>query len=142
VKLARKNDEVEPRPPAKPVFERTWVDNATVEALACLLDGNPHGLGLFQDELSGWMSSFDQYKSGGKGDTRQQYIRIWGGDTISIDRKGDPEPLIVQDPFVTVSGSIQPRLVERMGGDREDGFINRFLMVYPAPTSPWRTTTR
>jgi hypothetical protein len=133
VKLARKNDEVEPKPPAKPKFERTWVDNTTIEALAGLLEGNPNGLAIFQDELSGWLGSFDQYKSGGKGDTRQQFIRIWSGDTVAIDRKNEPEPVIIHDPFITVSGSIQPRLIEKMDAEREDGFINRFLMVYPEP---------
>jgi hypothetical protein len=132
-KRARKNVEPEPEPPSKPVFKRTWVENITIEALAPRLEQNPYGLGLFHDELTGWIRGFDQYKSGGKGDTRQQYLKIWSNDSIAIDRKGDDETIILERPYLTVYGTIQPRLIEDMGVDREDGFINRFLMAYPGP---------
>jgi hypothetical protein len=131
VKQANKDGAPEPKPPAKPTWERTWVDNATIEALAKVLEKNPYGLAVFQDELTGWLGGFDQYKSGGKGNTRQQFIDIWGNNTIAIDRKGEEEPTVLERPFVSIYGNIQPKLVEEMGADRQDGFINRFLMAYP-----------
>jgi hypothetical protein len=122
-----------PRPPEKPTFPRTWVDDTTIEAMAKRLDENPRGLYLMQDELAGWMKGFDQYKSGGKGNTRQKYLQIWSNETISVDRVGNDEPTIVEHPFVTIYGGIQPRLLGEIADGRDDGFLDRFLVSYPEP---------
>jgi putative DNA primase/helicase len=63
-------------------------------------------------------SGFDQYKSGGKGSTRQKYLQIWSNETISVDRMGRDEPMIVERPFVTLYGGIQPRLLQEIADGR------------------------
>ncbi|HEV2092844.1 MAG TPA: DUF3987 domain-containing protein [Rubrobacter sp.] len=127
-KTAAKDGKAAPRPPRKPSFPRTWVDDTTIEALASRLEENPRGLYLIQDELTGWIKGFDQYKSGGKGSTRQKYLQIWSNETISVDRMGRDEPMIVERPFVTLYGGIQPRLLQEIADGRDDGFIDRFLL--------------
>ena len=42
---------------------RYLVSDCTVEALAVLLEQHPRGLLVARDELSGWVNSFDAYKS-------------------------------------------------------------------------------
>jgi hypothetical protein len=118
------------RPPRKPYFPRTWVDDATVEALGTRLKENWRGLYLIQDELSGWIAGMNQYK-GGKGNDRQKYLQIWGGQTIAIDRKSSDEPEIVELPFLTICGGIQPSRLKDLADSREDGFFERFLVAYP-----------
>ena len=118
------------RPPRKPYFPRTWVDDATVEALGTRLKENWRGLYLIQDELSGWIAGMNQYK-GGKGNDRQKYLQIWGGQTVAIDRKSSDEPEIVERPFLTICGGIQPSRLKDLADSREDGFFERFLVAYP-----------
>jgi hypothetical protein len=118
------------RPPRKPYFPRTWVDDATVEALGTRLKENWRGLYLIQDELSGWMAGMNQYRQG-KGNDRQKYLQIWGGQTIAIDRKSSDEPEIVERPFLTICGGIQPSRLKDLADSRQDGFFERFLVAYP-----------
>jgi len=118
------------RPPRKPYFPRTWVDDATVEALGTRLKENWRGLYLIQDELSGWIAAMNMYRQG-KGNDRQKYFSIWGGQTVAIDRKSSDEPEIVERPFLTICGGIQPSRLKDLADSREDGFFERFLVAYP-----------
>ena len=131
VKLARRNDEVEPPPPEKPTLRRILVDDITIEALALRLGENPRGFLSAQDELSGFLRGMDQYKSGGKGNARQQYLKIWSCGAITVDRKGDDEPIFIPEPFVTLQGGMQPSIVHEIADGRDDGFMDRFLFCYP-----------
>jgi hypothetical protein len=85
----------------------------------------------------------DQFKKGGRGDDRQQYLNLWDGDPIIIDRKSDVQregaPLVVNHPFVCIIGTLQPDVVKTMRGERRgggpppnDGLLDRFLFSWPA----------
>jgi hypothetical protein len=129
---ARKDDVADPKPPERPIMERTAVEDTTVEALSVILKGTPRGVVSVRDELSGWVRSMDQYKSG-KGADRQFWISVWSNAYASVDRKSQDEPLILQKPFVGVSGSIQPTILPELIDSREDGMLDRFLFAYPDP---------
>jgi hypothetical protein len=77
----------------------------------------------------------DQYKSGGKGSDRQFWLSAWSNRPVSVDRKGQPEPLAVRRPFVSVIGSIQPTVLPELADGREDGMLERFLFAYPDPVN-------
>jgi len=80
----------------------------------------------------------DQYRAGGKGSDRQFWLSAWSNSYVSVDRKGRSEPMVLPVPFVGVFGSIQPAVLSDLGGDREDGLLDRFLFAYPTPTpSRW-----
>lgn len=130
-KDASKNGLAAPPPPEEPLMERTVVEDTTIEALAAVLEGTPRGVLVMRDELSAWIRSMDQYKAGGKGADRQFYLAAWSGSYASVDRKGKPEPLILQRPFLGVFGAIQPDVLPEMGAGREDGLLDRFLFSYP-----------
>lgn len=49
-------------PPAPPAAREMITIDATQERIALLLMHNPRGMLLFRDELSGWFSSFNQYR--------------------------------------------------------------------------------
>ena len=138
VKEAGKNGHPAPPEPRKPVAERNHVNDTTVEALTVILKENPRGLLLERDELVGWVKAMDQYKSGGKGAERQFWLSVWSNRPVSVDRKGQPEPLAVLRPFVPVIGSIQPDVLPELAENREDGMLERFLFAYPDPiNSMW-----
>ena len=95
---------------------------------------NPNGIIYPADELSGWARSIGQYK-GGRGDDRQIWLSIWSGVQIVSNRKSNPEPIVINDPFVCITGGIQPdALCDVIDTSREDGFSARILFSWPDPT--------
>jgi hypothetical protein len=137
-KANARNDLPAPPEPRKPVAERNHVNDTTVEALTVILKENPRGLLLERDELVGWAKAMDQYKSGGRGSERQFWLSVFSNRPVSVDRKGQPEPLSVLRPFVSVIGSIQPDVLPELAENREDGMLERFLFAYPAAlNAPW-----
>ena len=81
----------------------------------------------------------DQYKAGGKGSDRQFWLSAWNSDPITVDRKGEPEVLMVSEPFVGISGGIQPEILKGLSRGPQDGMLDRFLCAYPEPVAPgWR----
>jgi hypothetical protein len=127
--------------PEAPVFHHIVTTDATVEAIAPMLVSGK-GIVLWREELSGWVRSMDQYRSGGKGADRQSYLSMWSRTLLKIDRKSSPEPVIVLRPFLAVTGGIQPDLIPGLADpeSREDGFVDRILWAYPDPVRDVWTT--
>lgn len=112
--------------------KKVFTVDVTSEKLAELMQSNPRGVTIVRDELAGWLSSFNQYKSGGKGGDRQFFLSAWSGSPISVDRKNkDVEPIYVRYPCLTVLGTIQPSVLDRFKVDADDGFYDRVLFCYP-----------
>lgn len=117
--------------PEMPKDKVVETNDITTEALTELLHNNPRGLLLFMDELTGFVMSFDQYK--GKGSDRQFYLTLHNGRDVTNNRKGKSS-VHVFNPRVTIMGGIQPDMLGELQGsfkDKEDGFIARFLPIYP-----------
>lgn len=104
-----------------------------MESLGTLLEGNPIGLLLFYDELLAWIYGFNQYK--GKGNDQQKTLSLWSGMDIQIDRK-QQEAKIIVNPFITVTGGIQPDVLKDLSKGRNDGFLDRILFCYPDRIRP------
>jgi hypothetical protein len=124
-------DGVEDTP--KPKERTLYVSDITVEKLANVLQENPRGVAVDRDELTGWVRSMDQYRSG-KGADRQFWLSAWSGDPVSVHRKNqDAGPVRVAHPFVCVVGGLPPDLLTAMRGERAvtDGFMDRILFSYP-----------
>lgn len=119
------------KPPDPPRFGHVVTTDATTEAIASMLQGCK-GLVLERDELSGWTRSMDQYR-GGKGADRQHFLSMWSRGALKVDRKGAP-PIFVPNPCLSVTGGIQPDMLSELidTSGREDGFIDRILLSYPA----------
>lgn len=112
----------------QPIF----ATDTTVEGLAPKLKNAPRGLLVAADELSGWVSSFNQYKAG-KGADRQFWLSNWSGGSLSVLRRNPDAPhLYVPFTCVSVVGGIQPSVI----GDlrtRDDGLIERVLFTCEDP---------
>lgn len=127
-----KDGEPKPAPPEEPFMRQIFTSDSTLEALATVMKRNPRGVLYNSDELTGWVRSFNQYKAA-KGADRQAWLSLWSGTTMVINRKNNPSPVVIDNPFVGVTGSLPPEvltdLIDESG--REDGFIHRILFAFP-----------
>lgn len=125
----------------EPRMAQAFTTDATLEALADVLDVNPRGVLFWRDELAGWARSFNQYKQG-KGSDRQNWLSLWSGEPIVVNRRGRKSALPLDNPFVGVAGAIQPEILGELSDERgrQDGFIHRLLFTYP-PHMPRKWTT-
>ncbi|MGJ8744413.1 DUF3987 domain-containing protein [Polaribacter sp.] len=118
----------------KPVYNKNILSDFTPEKLSETLQHNKKGVLIFRDELLGWIKSFDKYKKGGD---QQMYLEFFNGDAISVDRvsKG---PIRVENPNVNILGGMQPKVLKDMASNNreDDGFLARFLFVYPKDLEP------
>jgi hypothetical protein len=138
-----------PKPPEPPDLEHFYTTDSTIEAVAIML-GGPNactpGFAVVHDELSGWVLSFNAYRSGSD---KQKWSSMWAGAPLKSDR-ATRDSIYVPEPVIAVYGGIQPDLLGTLAADagRRDGFVERILYSYPE-TGPiyWsdeevRTTTR
>lgn len=131
LKPAGADEPDEPKPP------RIVVSDATIEAMAPVLNANPRGVILARDELAGFVGNIGKY--GGDGDAAF-WLERYDGAGFSVDRvkaghvQGDVG-------LVSVIGGIQPdRLADVLFKRADDGFVCRFLMIYPDPVRRERVT--
>lgn len=120
-----------PELPKEP--ERFVVVDATVESLAPLLEKNPRGLLMPQDEGVAWVRGMGQYK-GGRGNDRQFWLSTWSGKPHMVDRKSQGlVPVSIPLPFINVICGLPPDLLNELADyqGRNDGFLHRILFVFP-----------
>jgi hypothetical protein len=116
-----------------PAAMRAVVSDVTIERLALLFQQNPRGLLLARDELSAFAQAMGQYKSS-RGADRSEYLSMWAGAPITVDRKRDEETIRVEHPCLTVIGGTQPGRVKELASDNgDDGYMDRMLGVYAEP---------
>jgi hypothetical protein len=115
--------------PRKPVIRDYFTTDATMEAIAPMLQHTP-GLVYESDEIAGWVGRMNQYRKGGD---RQQWMSIHSGEYIKINRKSAEAPIHIEHPVVGVCGGVQPEVVASLGGDlgNKDGFVYRYLPAIP-----------
>jgi len=119
--------------PTRSILRHVYVADATTEALAAILERTPRGIIQIRDELTGLILGMNQYKRG-HGSDRPFYLSCWSGEQAKVDRKTDQgESMIISDPFLCVIGCVTPAMLGALddGHDGEDGFIHRFLFVFP-----------
>lgn len=128
----QQSDAVPADKPVKPTLRRLAVDDITVEALAAILNDNPLGLLLTKDELAGWFASFDRYAKG-KGGDLANWLSMFDGRSLTVDRKGAELPLMIPRALVSITGGIQPGVLQGLftPEHRQSGLIPRLLLAYP-----------
>jgi hypothetical protein len=125
-------------PPIRPpeaAFDETFVarqiitTDPTVEALADVISGNPQGVTIWRDELTGWLGNLSRYSGGSD---RPHYLEAWAAASVTINRKSRSGPLHLRRFPVSIIGTLQPdRLSEALTG-ADDGMSARFLFSWPA----------
>jgi hypothetical protein len=130
-KPADADEPEEPKPP------RIVVSDATIESMAPIFKRNPRGVILERDEIAGFVGNIGKY--GGDGDAAF-WLERYDGKSFSTDRvkSGNVEAPI---GLMSLVGGIQPERLQEVLLDRpDDGFVARFLMIYPERVPRvWRT---
>ena len=135
---AQRGETVERLP--RPVRQQVKTTDATVEALADVLEANPRGVLMARDELSALTNGLNQYR-GGKGADREFYLSSWAGASALINRR--LRSVALGDACLSIVGAIPPGALITLNGEsgREDGFIHRFLFAWPGPVKHRWTET-
>ncbi len=121
----KKNAE-EIHPPKKSQF---IANDITLEALVELHEQNKNGVGVFKDELAGWLKDMNKYRPGSD---LEFWLSTWSGSSVSLNRKTSTSSF-VSNPFISVLGGIQPTILSSFYTDenKENGFIDRMLLSFP-----------
>ena len=118
-----------------PTPNQLLMDDVTTEAVVEILEQNPHGCLLFQDELSSFLGSFDAYRSGGGGKDLGFWLSVFNGVPVRVNRKTGKKLISAHTPAVAICGGIQPGMVRRILSKNEHffdaGLMARVLTVSP-----------
>lgn len=113
----------------KPKAKQYIIKDFTFESIGKVLKANPKGICVHADELKGWIESFNKYRSGG-GDL-EQWLSLFNGHPLVVNRKSQDEIIYVNNPYISVIGSMQPGVLSKVfrGEKKDDGFLSRILFV-------------
>lgn len=118
-----------------PILAQYLISDFTLEVLSDINENNPHGLGVFADELNSWYANLGRYSSG---KDEPHWLSIWNAenDGFTINRKA--KTMRFENPFISVCGGIQPAILSELGknGNSENGFLHRILFAYPHDAKP------
>ncbi|VTR92452.1 Uncultured bacterium genome assembly Metasoil_fosmids_resub OS=uncultured bacterium PE=4 SV=1: DUF3987 [Gemmata massiliana] len=129
----RSKDDDPGGPPEPPVCTRIYSRDTTIEALGGLLVDNRTRFLVGRDELSGWLTSFNQYKAKGGSDL-VNWLELHGLGTLCVNRKtGEPRTTFVPDVGVSLCGGIQPGVLRLALTPQHfsAGVPARLLFAYP-----------
>lgn len=135
VKAALKDGKAAPPMPAEaqappePVMPRLAVNDATIEKLGLILEGQPRGTLLHNDELARWLMNLARYSNGSD---RPFWLEAYGGRAANVER-------VIRETYIPrlsigIVGGIQPdRLQALLLDSEDDGLLARFLPFWPKP---------
>lgn len=135
-----------PIAPQEPQPPRYLLNDATYQKLGQVLFGNPHGVLVFQDELSGLLIRLDEK---GQEAARAFYLEAWNGKQGYTFDRVERGTLHIPRLCLSLLGGLQPtKLHEYLhgavsGGRGDDGLAQRLqLLVYPDQKQTWEMIDR
>lgn len=115
--------------PAPPQPKQVIIDSTTLEALEQTLAANPKGALVFADELPGFFGNMKRYSGG---DDRPFYVKAWNGDPHTSNKvKFAGKRLEIECAGLSILGGIQPDRFDELTRERNDGFLARFIWLFP-----------
>lgn len=117
--------------PPKPILKRTIISDFTPEALIRALDDNKRGIVVYVDEIMGMFNAVNQYN---KGQLIEQLLTVHSGKPLDISRCSMPFPIRIDDPFITLVGTMQTTRIHELvdKGYQDNGLMDRIIFVYPS----------
>lgn len=121
-----KDDYPEVKKPKKTQF---IANDITLEALVDLHQDSDNSVGVFKDELAGWLKDMNKYR---EGSDLEFWLSTWSGKSVNLNRLTRPGSF-VEKPFIPVLGGIQPSIFNSFYTDdnKDNGFMDRMLLSYP-----------
>ena len=113
----------------KPIKKQFIVNDITLEALVDMHQENDNSLGVFKDELAGWLKDMNKYRAGSD---LEFWLSTWSGKSVNVNRMSRAGSF-VDKPFIPVLGGIQPSIFNNLITEetKENGFMDRLLLAYP-----------
>ncbi len=104
-------------------------NDITLEALVDLHQESDNAVGVFKDELAGWLKDMNKYRAGSD---LEFWLSCWSGKSVSMNRK-TAKSSFVEKPFIPVLGGIQPSIFTSFSTEenKENGFMDRMLLSFP-----------
>lgn len=110
----------------RPFYKQLLIEDFTIEACSWIHKHNPKGLGLFKDELIGFINDMNKYR---KGSDEQFWLQSFNNSSYVVNRV-TKEPLVINDIMINIIGSIQTTLLQQvMISANGNGLIERFLFT-------------
>jgi hypothetical protein len=127
-KLSKKEKEQRPEVQC-PIKKQFIVNDVTLEALVELHEENPNAVGVFKDELAGWIKDMNKYRAGSD---LEFWLSTFSNQPAALNRK-TVKNTYVHSPIIPVLGGIQPAVLNQIFTDeyRDNGFSDRMLLCYP-----------
>ena len=126
--LSKQDKEIHPEP--KPAVKSQFIANdITLEALVELHQESDNAVGVFKDELAGWLKDMNKYRAGSD---LEFWLSTWSGKSVFMNRK-TAKSSFVEKPFIPVLGGIQPTIFNSFSTEenKENGFMDRMLLSFP-----------
>lgn len=112
-----------------PKFKQTTISDATIESIHLIHSINPKGIGLYKDEIKGFIGDMNKYRQGGKGSDTEFWLESFNNGTFYVNRVSR-EPILITDVNIQIIGTIQPdKLEEVVTQVGDNGLIDRFLFT-------------
>lgn len=113
----------------KPKKTQFIVNDITLEALVDMHQETDNSLGVFKDELAGWLKDMNKYRAGSD---LEFWLSTWSGKSVNVNRMTRAGSF-VDKPFIPVLGGIQPSIFNNLMTEetKENGFMDRLLLAYP-----------
>jgi len=115
-------------PENEPKHEQFIVNDITIEALVDIHCKNPNSMGMFREELDGWVKNMSRYSNGSD---LPFWLTTWSGKAVSMNRKSGNSYL--PKPFIPILGGVQPAILESFSTEenKSNGFLDRILLCCP-----------
>jgi len=126
--LSKKDKEEYPET-FKPRKTQFIANDITLEALVELHQESDNAVGVFKDELAGWLKDMNKYRAGSD---LEFWLSCWSGKAVSMNRK-TAKSSFVEKPFISVLGGIQPSIFNSFQTEenKDNGFMDRMLLSFP-----------
>jgi hypothetical protein len=113
----------------KPLKSQFIANDITLEALVDLHQQNPNAVGVFKDELAGWIKDMNKYRAGSD---LEFWLSSWSGKPVTLTRVTRPDSY-VNKPLIPVLGGIQPSVFNQFATEenKDNGFLDRLLLCFP-----------
>jgi hypothetical protein len=127
-----KKDKEQHSEPEMPIKRQFIANDITLEALVDLHQESDNAVGVFKDELAGWLKDMNKYRAGSD---LEFWLSCWSGKSVNMNRK-TAKSSFVEKPFIPVLGGIQPSIFDTFYTDenKENGFMDRMLLSFPDAT--------
>jgi len=113
----------------EPTQSQFIADDITLEALAQMHEQSKNAVGIFRDELAGWVNDMTRYRSGSD---MERWLSCFSGESLILNRKTSKNS-VIEKPCIPILGGIQPAILEKIftPENSENGFSHRLLISNP-----------